>query len=250
MELTPFLDKIICADCKEILPDIPSESIDLVVTDPPYVMSKEEWDVEAVDESLVKELHRILKPTGNIYIWCGIGEKSQSLIRWFPLFSKLFHFKDLITWKKNRGIGMRKGWLYTREECMWFVKDNHQFVWNISEQYSTEKRPWNVYKKGGAMVNKSEFKRLTNVWTDINEVGFGTCPKKYHQERWKFNHFTPKPVEAIERIIKLHTKEGDVVLDCFLGSGTTAVTAKTLNRHYIGIEKNPEYCKIAQQRIE
>jgi hypothetical protein len=64
--------------------------------------------------------------------------------------------------------------LQTHELVLWYTKaKTTDFVWNIEEQYSDEKRPWNVYKKGGEMVNKSEYKRLTNVWTDINEVGYG-----------------------------------------------------------------------------
>jgi site-specific DNA-methyltransferase (adenine-specific) len=244
-----FVNKIAQGDCRKLLPYLPDNSVDLIIIDPPYVLTNQKWDYEVIDEQFAAQLLRVLKPTGNLYIWCGIGEKSQSLIRWFPIFQRYFQFKDLITWKKNRGIGMRKGWLYTREECMWFVKDNTQFIWNKEAQYSTEKRPWNVYKKGGKMVNKSEYKRFTNVWTDINEVGFGSCPKNYKSERWKFKHFTPKPIEAIERIINAHTKKNDLVLDCFLGSGTTAMACKNLNRKFIGIELEEEYCKIARQRL-
>ncbi len=131
---------LILGDCLDKLKEITNNSIDLIIADPPYLTTKEYWDQkEVVDNKLSKEFYRILKATGNFYCWCGIGEKSQSLIRWFPIFSKDFIFKDLITWKKQRGIGMRRGWLYTREEIMWFVKDNKKFIWNKKEQYSTEK---------------------------------------------------------------------------------------------------------------
>jgi len=242
-----YINKIICGDCLNIIKQLPSNFIDLIIADPPYLTTNEKWDKKEIfSDEIIKELFRVAKDNCSIYIWCGIGEKSQSLIRWFHLLKKYFYFKDLITWKKQRGIGMKRGWLYTREEIMWFVKDNKKFIWNKKEQYSEEKRPWNVYKKGGEMVNKSEFKRYTNVWTDIIEDGYGSCPKKYSEKRF---HFTPKPVKAMERIIKLHTKENDVVLDSFLGSGTTAVACKKLNRKFIGIELDKEHCKIAKQRI-
>ena len=192
-------------------------------------------------------MFRIAKSSCSLYVWCGIGEKSQSLIRWFPIFSKKWYFKDLITWKKQRGIGMRKGWLYTREECMWFAKNNKKFVWNKDNQYSEEKRPWNIYESGGKMVNKSEYKRITNVWNDVMEDGYGSCPKKYSQQRY---HFTPKPVQAMERIIGVHTKEGDLIFDCFAGSGTTGVAAQNLNRNYILIEKEAEYVEICKERLK
>ena len=119
-------------DCRQLIKDIDDESIDLILTDPPYVgVVKDKWDqTEIIDGAFAKELLRVLKPSGSLYIWCGVGEKSQSLFRWYPIFNEHFHFKDLITWKKRRGIGMRKGWLYTREEIMWFVKDNKKFIWN------------------------------------------------------------------------------------------------------------------------
>ena len=94
--------------------------VDLIIIDPPYEnVLKANWDKQQTfDDEFVCLLHAVLKDTGSIYVWCGIGEKSQSLIRWFPMLSKYFYFRDLITWKKQRGIGMRKGWLYTREEIM------------------------------------------------------------------------------------------------------------------------------------
>lgn len=229
--------KIVNADCKEILKKIPNSSIDLILTDPPYLTTKEKWDKEEVfNEEIVKELFRVAKDSCSIYVWCGIGEKSQSLIRWFPLLKRYFHFKDLITWKKQRGIGMRRGWLYTREEIMWFVKDNKKFIWNKKEQYSDEKRKFSG-TEGNYYASKN--KRITNIWMDI--------PDNYMSHGL---HFTSKPLKAIERIIKLHTKENDIVLDPFLGSGTTAVVCKQLNRNCIGVELNKEYCEIAKRRIE
>ena len=170
---------------------IRDESVDLIIIDPPYITTKEAWDQkEEVNSELVSELFRIGKSNCSIYIWCGIGEKSNSLMRWFPIFAKNWYFKDLITWKKQRGMGMRKGWLYTREELMWFVKDNKSFVWNKSEQYDlNDKRLFSLPN------NKSDYKRWTNVWIDIKELagGMKSAPTK---------HYTPKPYKAIERIIK------------------------------------------------
>jgi len=224
-------------DCREKLIHLPDESIDLIVIDPPYITTKESWDkVEVVNPQLSQELKRVAKDHASLYVWCGIGEKSQSLIRWFPIFSCDWHFKDLITWKKRRGIGMRKGWLYTREEVMWFVKDNTKFRWDKSEQYSNEP---NQFKVGMSGTKVHPTKRISNVWTDI--------PEKLTRNTKL--HYTPKPLKAIERIIKLHTSEGDTVLDCFMGSGTTGVACKHLNRKFVGIELSKEYMTIAEERI-
>jgi len=237
---------LLCGDCFDIIPNLPDEIIDLIIIDPPYLTTKETWDKkEVVNEFLSGQLFRIAKEHASLYVWCGIGEKSQSLIRWFPIFNKDWHFKDLITWKKQRGIGMRKGWLYTREEIMWFVKNNKKFIWRKECQYSDEKRKsqkfgFEVWKRGKRPL--SQYYRLTDVWTDISET-------TWNWKSLETLHYTPKPLKAIERIIKVHTYENEIVFDCFLGSGTTAVACEKLNRRWIGIEINPEYCEIAKQRI-
>ena len=242
-----------CIDCREFTNYLDDDSVDLVIADPPYLVTNQKWDKDEVfDDYLVSELRRILKPTGNIYIWCGIGEKSQSLIRWFPLVSKYFYFKDLITWKKQRGFGMRKGWLYTREELMWFVKDNTKYRWNGKEQYSEEKREKSNYgykNKKGELLDKyikSDYKRITNVWTDISETSFNTMGK----DSLVGLHFTPKPIGAISRIIKLHTTERDLIFDPFMGSGNTAIVANKMNRNFIGCEINPDYIELINKRLK
>lgn len=234
-------NQIYLGDCLSVMQEIDDKSVDLIIIDPPYLTTKEKWDkIEVVNQELSKQLFRIAKDSCSLYVWCGIGEKSQSLIRWFPIFSQDWYFKDLITWKKQRGIGMRKGWLYTREELLWFVKDNKQFVWNADNQYSKEKRG----KLGFDIIPKNENKRLTNVWTDILE-------NLYSMGKFQKNllHFTPKPISALERIIKSHTKENDLVLDCFFGSGSTGLACQNLNRQFIGIEKEEKYFNIAKEKL-
>ena len=246
------LNKVVLSDCHSFLKNIPDNSIDLIIIDPPYITTDEKWDSnEVVNIELSEQLFRVAKESCSLYVWCGIGEKSQSLIRWFPIFSKFWYFKDLITWKKQRGMGMRKGWLYTREECMWFVKDNSKFVWNKYNQYSKIKREKSHYGyilpngKSSDDYIKSEYKRFTNVWDDISETSFNTSKKGLIGK-----HFTPKPEKAIERIISLHTQEVDIVLDCFMGSGTTALVSKKMNRIFVGCDNNPEYVELANKRLQ
>jgi site-specific DNA-methyltransferase (adenine-specific) len=239
------LNTIHNVDCMVGLNNLEDSTIDLIILDPPYLVTKESWDKkEVVTEELSEQLFRVAKYSCSLYVWCGIGEKSQSLIRWFPIFNNQWTFKDLVTWKKQRGIGMRKGWLYTREEVMWFVKNNKKFIWNVDGQYSEELRLHKHGFNGGK--TKSEFKRWTNVWTDVVEESFDTKFKS----STNVGHFTPKPLKAIERIIKLHTKEHDIVLDCFMGSGTTAIAAINLNRNFIGFELDSDICSAANNRIK
>lgn len=239
--------KIVNDDCTNYLKTLEDNSIDLIVVDPPYFgIVKEEWDnqwdnkldfMEWCKEWMIESL-RVLKDTGSFYIWGQVGELSDILIHQKLLLDDLgFHFKDWITWKKRRGLGNRKGWLYTREECLWYVKDNKKFQWNESEQYSQEKSSFTKGFSGYEL--KSENKRITNVWNDIPE---------FIGDKGLL-HYTPKPVEAIERIIKSHTLKRDTVLDFFAGSGTTGVAAKKNNRNCILVEKDNNSINEIKRRL-
>ena len=230
-------------DCLEVMKEIPSKSIDAIITDPPYIgIINAKWDKgeNPFNEELVKEMFRVLKANGSVYVWCGIGEKSNSLFDFYPILKSKFYFKDLITWKKKKGIGMRKGWLYTREECLWFVKDNKSFFWNKENQYSEEERKTSNKTK---CIPKSKFKRITNVWTDISEATVGNLKNKIKL------HPCEKPVKLIERIVLTSTKENETVLDMFMGSNSTGLACKNTNRNFIGIEMNDEYYDIACKRV-
>lgn len=246
--LGPFEENtIIVGDCLDIMAQMPDESFHLIILDPPYLTTQECWDgKETITDAFVQECYRILWDKGSIYIWCGIGEKSQSLIRWFPLFDRYFIFKDLITWKKARGMGHRRGWLYTREECMWFTK-GQEYIWNKEYQYLEgirRKRDKYGIKVGqNGKLPRSPFKRITNIWDDFTELDTETM-------NLPFDHYTPKPPKAIKRVILAHTEEGDFVGDFFIGSGTTAVVADRLGRKFFGCDINPDYVKMALERLE
>lgn len=232
--------QLIHGDCRKEIKNIETGSVQLILTDPPYGgIINEAWDTSnlVVKDLLVAEFRRVLKEDGSVYVWCGIGEKSQSLIDFYLIFRKYFWFKDLITWKKRRGIGMRKGWLYAREEILWFTKKRKDFVWNKAWQYGDDK---NIFKQGMSGTKVHEFKRIPNVWTDIPE-------KLVNMHK---HHPTEKPLEALERIILVHTSLNDLVLDPFMGGGSTGKVAISLGREFIGIEQNLAYFTVAKEWLE
>jgi DNA modification methylase len=233
-----FLD-----DCRDVLPNLLENTYDLIIVDAPFgKCTNAKWDKNTFKMSnIIDELYRVLTPQGSLYVHCGMGEKSNSLIDWFLDFkkNKKFHFKDTITWQKNRGIGMRKGWLQTSEQILWFVKDNKNFRWNKEEQYSDEKRPFNVVKKGGQMVNKSEYKRYTNIWK-INEIGFGTSPANFRKIKSQISHLTPKHPFLSDRMINLHCDKNSKVLIPFAGSGMEILSCEWNNLIYDAIEIEKE----------
>lgn len=248
------LNKIYNEDCLITMSKIEDNSIDLIIADPPYgKLINEDWDVvNGIDTVKLNEFYRILKPAGSCYIFCGIGEKSNSLLENLNLISDTeFIFKDLITWKKQKGYGNRKGWLYTREEMIWLSKTKTPF-WNEENQYNlNEKRN---YKR---KIGKSWHKRYTNVWTDIRENLYEDLNLDRIDGKWKENfnkkyeylHKTIKPISILDRIINAHTEENMIVYDPFMGSGSTAISCIKNNRIYIGSEINPNYIKLSDDRI-
>jgi DNA modification methylase len=236
-------------DCRKAIKNIPDNSIDLIIADPPYVgLINKDWDKENVfTKDLCIDLFRVLKSTGSIYVFCGIGEFSNSLFDFYKTLQETnFIYRDIITWKKQRGMGAKRGWLYTREEILWFVKSKDEYIWNEEFQYSKELRK---DSPGGIEKYGSKFKRLTNVWTDINETLYeeGKSPRQRGMDRI---HPTQKPEKLIERIILAHTKKGDTILDPFSGSGVTGIVCESLERNYILIEEDPDMFLQAKNRID
>lgn len=240
---------LINGDSLHVLQKVKHEAVDLVCADPPYFnVLREKWDNDWL--TLIEYLYwskqwitaaiPTMKQSSSFYIWGGIGERSDTIIHLKLLIDTLgLHFKDWLTWSKSRGMGNRRGWVYAREECLWYVRDNKRFIWNVEHQYGTERRKRDAGLPLGQMREsmpgyycKSPYKRLTSVWSDISEQGKDTLNKKT-------DHYTPKPYAAIERIVKVHTSTQDcVVLDPFLGSGTTGEVCAKLGRRFIGIEKD------------
>jgi site-specific DNA-methyltransferase (adenine-specific) len=250
--------RIVNTDCIEYMEQLDIASVGLIIADPPYYnIVSDAWDKQQSTRTeylqwskrWIRLVQRAMKPTASFYLFGGVGEKSDTIIRLKLLCDELgLYFKDWITWKKDRGMGTRKGWLYTREEILWYTLSNN-FEWNEKYQYSDERRKRDggkdeIRDSQNGYKAKNINKRLTDVWTDISEQTNDIMVISRNS-----GHPTPKPERLIERIILAHTHEGDTVLDPFLGTGTTAAVCKRLNRKCIGIEKDPNYFIFAMNRI-
>ena len=211
-------------DCLDVMKDIPDKSIDLILTDPPYLMNyktnrrkNKEHDFcnpiqnddneEEVKKSIV-EMARLLKDTGALYVLCN----ANKIEIFNKIISELFIFKNILIWvKNNHTAGDLKGAYGKKTEfIIYATKGKH---------YLNGKRDTDVL-----FYNKVSGKR------------------QIHQNE--------KPIDLLEFIISKSSNINDIVLDCFMGSGTTGVAAKNLNRRFIGIELDKEYFEIAKKRIE
>lgn len=225
--------------------------VDLIIADPPYggILS-DDWDklqdYKSFTNKWLDHVKPWLKPTASIYVWCSIGPKSTSLLDIATKLKSDYIFQDMVVWSKQRGRGNRQGWLFTREEILWATIQEKGYKWN--KAYSTHKYEDCWIKRLKREANP--YKRATNVWTDIDEPTIEAVKNSGSKGPRKVWHTAQKPIDAIKRIILAHTNEGDLVVDPFAGSGTTAIACQNLKRRCIVIEKDPQIFQTMQERLQ
>ena len=225
-------------DCREILPELPK--VDLVLTDPPYQVSNDADDI--MDWSIFGKLIPHMKDGTGIFCFCGQAtidifmlELREQGLTW--LNTIVWHYDNTIPREKLRfAISYDPILFYSKGKLKYFDCDSVRVSYKAIERL---KNP--VYKNGKAWYPNPLGALRKDVWF----VPAITSPA-YTDE--KLDHKWQKPEEVILPMIQATTKEGDLILDPFLGSGTTAYCAKKLNRHCIGIEIEEKYCEIAANR--
>lgn len=222
-------------DCKKVLKDLVVRDIivDGIIADIPYNIKQADWDNNFSLEDILEDLHMLLKPGGNIVIFNGWSYVLETKIA----LDKYFTIRNWIIYDRIKGRGAKTNLVSTREDILWYSKGE-------KESYTFNRVMSNIPKKTGGLGKKNgeENRALSNVWSDISPI------VPWSKERVK--HPTQKPVQLMERCVKLWTNEGDIVLDFTMGSGSTGVACKNLGRNFIGIEINKEYFEIAKSRLE
>lgn len=263
------LDIIACGDCLEVLKKYPDDSVDLIVTSPPYadnrkntyggVSTKEyvEWFLPRA-----KEFLRVLKPTGTFIL--NIKEKVENGERSTYVLELILALRE-------------QGWLWT-EEYIWHKKNcfpgkwpnRFRDAWERCLQFNKSKKFVMYQDNVKVPIGDWAQSRLKNL-SDTDKVrdnaktqsGFGKNVSNWIGKDYVYptnvlhlatecsnkKHSATFPDELPQWFISLFTKENDVVLDPFVGSGTTAIVAKKMDRHYIGIDIIPEYCALSNNRL-
>lgn len=233
-------------DCLQAMKLIPDKSVDLIICDLPYGTTKCPWDIIIPFEELWKEYNRIIKDTTPIILF---GQEPFSS---FLRLSNLKYFKYDIYWQKERvtnifQVKRRAGKdievisLFYKKQCTY------------NPQMTLYDGPPRVNKIKNGKLGKLVDDNFDKKPTEYVDKGL-----RYPTQLWKFKrdiltsnlHPTQKPLALIMELIKTFSNEGDLVLDNCMGSGTTGVACKKLNRDFIGIEKDKEYFDIAVKRIE
>lgn len=237
------MTNIIVGDCCKVLSELPRDSVDLIVADPPYNIGIDYGSGQQADRRADYDIwcqrwigwcYRALKPHGSIWIISGQEHGADIDI---ALQNCDFAIRNRITWHETFGVQCRKKFARTSRPIYYAVKDEKNFTFN-SEVVTVPSARQEVYGDKRAAAGG---KIMGDVWK-ISRV-CGTF-----KERVK-GVPTQLPSELVRRIIGVSSNPGDVVLDPFLGSGTTLAVAQEMYRDGIGIELNSEYAAIAQRRL-
>jgi site-specific DNA-methyltransferase (adenine-specific) len=253
VQIDALNDKIVNQDVFDILALLPKNFVDLLILDPPYNLTKSfssttfrrkslagysEWF-----EGLLVKLLPLLKKTASVYVcseWCSSTAVHLAL-------DKLLKVRNRITWEREKGRGAKKNWKNASED-IWFATVSDEYVFNV-EYLKLRRRVLAPYTDvNGAPKDwndtaEGQF-RLThpsNLWNDIT-VPFWSMPENT-------DHPTQKPQKLLAKLILASTMHGDLVFDPFMGAGSSIVTAKKLNRKFLGVEIEKEYCLLAAKRL-
>ena len=250
--------ELIQGDCLEIMSSIPDKSIDMILCDLPYGTTKCKWDVVIPFDKLWEQYNRVVKPNGGIALFGN--EPFSSALR----LSNLFAYRYDWYWQKDKAANFLFG-----NKMPLKVIEVISVFYSALPTYNPQKEinPKGVSKKhlshNPSKISKNVKEIMGGSWkeTEMDET------QNYHGKHYEADkllpkqlvyfsreqrgkvHPTQKPVALAEYLIKTYTNEGDLVLDNCMGSGTTGVACKNLNRNFIGIEKDPEYFKNAEKRI-
>lgn len=252
------LNTIYQGDCIKVLNDkIDEKSVDLIFADPPYNLSgnglrwegnktggdwymiNEEWDKMTAPEYMqftrkwIGACHKVLKDNGSMYISCTYHNLAEIMI---VLKQLDFKINNVIVWQKPNAMPnmTKRVFTHSTEFVVWAVKGK-KWIFN-----------YEVLKKINPETQKDgSLKQMRDVWTMPLVQG----KERLHGKDGRASHPTQKPEELLKRIIIASSDREDLVLDPFLGSGTTAVVAKKLGRNWIGIEKSKKYVDMTKKRL-
>lgn len=242
------IDQVVRGDCLQILRGFPDNCVDACFADPPFNLSKKYnayQDRKELDDYLfwceewIRELVRVTKPTGSIFV----HNIPKWLTHYATILNKLAYFRHWISWDAM-SAPLGKTLLPAHYGILFYTKQPKGYKFYEVRAPHKRCRLCGEFLKdyGGKKDQMHPFGNLvSDVWTDIHRIR--------HDVR-RDEHPCQLPIHLLERVILMSTEAGDIVLDPFLGTGTTAIAAKALGRHYIGIELDEMYVKIAQNKLE
>lgn len=252
--LSDITDTIIHGDALNVIDYLPPACVDLLIVDPPYNLNKtysntafkqmSNTEYATFTENWILKVKHVLKNTASVYVCCDW--RSSLIIG--AMLQRHFTVQNRITWQREKGRGAMRNWKNSMEDIWFATMSPKSFTFNV-DAVKMRRKVIAPYKVDGKPKDwqETEYGNFrdtypSNFWDDIS-IPYWSMPENT-------DHPTQKPEKLIAKLILASSNPGDMILDPFLGSGTSAVVAKKLNRHYIGIECEREYCALAQKRLE
>ena len=219
------------------------KSINLALIDPPYfevVKSKFDHQWKGNQQAYIDfmteiclEIHRVLTDDGSLVMFgCNGSHNKHVFWKLIIELEKTYFFRDYLTWAKKKFYGCKDRYGYANETLVWLSKSDDNFTFNIP--YTGEKRGYQGWNK--KYPAKSEYKRVTNVIQHIAEL-------------FRTRRETEKPLALLDMLIRTHTNSGNKILDCFVGSGSTMISAINNGREFVGCDSDPNAVKMANERL-
>ena len=252
-DLPHIINKTILGDSLSVMPLLPTGFVDLMIADPPYNLDKDfngrkfkktsdDLYIEYTERWIEKTIP-LLKPDASVYVCCDWP--SSSAVE--TVLKKHFTVRNRITWQREKGRGALNNWKNGMED-IWFATMSKSYTFNV-DAVKIRRKVVAPYKADGKPKDWEEttdgnFRNTcpSNFWDDIS-IPYWSMPENTA-------HPTQKPEKLLAKLILASSDPGDVVFDPFVGSGSTSVTAKKLNRRFVGIEMNEQYCVWAEKRLE
>ena len=252
--LNEILNRTIHSDLLKILADLPKAFADLIIIDPPYNLTKDfhgfTFKSSSQDQyidylrSWFPQVVSLLKPNGSLYL-CGDWKCTSALQQ---VMTENLTVLNRITWQREKGRGALHNWKNGMEDIWFGVKNISDYYFDV-ESVKQKRKVIAPYRENGKPKDWEETTdgnfRMTypsNFWDDIS-IPYWSMPENT-------DHPTQKPEKLIAKLILASCPKGGIVFDPFLGSGTTSVVAKKLDRNYCGIEMNQEYACWAEKRLQ
>lgn len=252
------LNKIILADCFDFIKDTDNCVVDLAIIDPPYFLKKANWDTFDDNETFfaftfewIDALIPKLKDGSSIYIF---NTPYNSAFILSHLVTRGLFFQNWLTWDKRDGFSYTKRKFIPNQETILFFSKGQPKTFNADEvrvEYDSIERIAHARRKG--ILKKDGLRWFPNekgkLCGDVWHIASERHKNKVNGRTTFMGHATPKPLEMIERIVKASSEKGDVVFDCFVGSGTTAIACKKLNRNFLCADNCKDFVELANRRL-
>jgi DNA modification methylase len=245
------LNKVVKDDCVSYLNNLEDQFVDLIVIDPPYNELPLSWDNFSSWNEIALLFNKVLKDSGQIYIFGKQPMLSEILFT----FKDFFDFRFEYVWSKNRGTWSSNYLPLKTHELIWCFKKKKTKTTNLYFDIDSIKTPGEPYvrKNKAQSTVRNNWKADHTIYKDGNRFPLSVISHPPVTRKDKIEgqpHPTQKPLYILDMLIKSSCPPNGIVLDCFMGSGSTAVAALNIGRDFIGCELNETFVKLSNQRIE